>query len=134
VVHRNNPGAISVVDTTLFSVANVISDPYGYTRGGIAISMTAAGCPLGPRRTPARTATATPTAVATPTRSLPHCVADCNGDSRVTIDELVRGVRIALGENLLGDCRSADANNDLRVSIDELVGAVRSALEGCASQ
>lgn len=38
-----------------------------------------------------------------PARAL--CPADCNGDAAVTVDELVRGVRIALGEALSTSAR-----------------------------
>lgn len=59
------------------------------------------------------------------------CAGDCNGDDRITIDELVRAVNIALGTNPVSDCTSLDINGDGRVSIDELVRAVNGALAGC---
>lgn len=59
-----------------------------------------------------------------------RCVADCNGDGAVLINELVAAVSIALGAPLDG-CRGADANGDAQVSIDELVRAVGDALNGC---
>jgi hypothetical protein len=58
------------------------------------------------------------------------CVADCNGDGAVLINELIAAVNIALGSPLAG-CPEADPNGDLRVSIDELVTAVSDALYGC---
>jgi ELWxxDGT repeat protein len=61
----------------------------------------------------------------------PGCAGDCNGDFRVAIDELVRGVGIALGATPVGACASFDGNADGAVSIAELIGAVNAALAGC---
>jgi len=49
---------------------------------------------------------------------------DCNGDRRVTIDELTLGVGIALGITPVDDCAALDRNTDLRVSVDEVLLAV----------
>jgi subtilisin family serine protease len=54
--------------------------------------------------------------------------ADCNRNGRVTIDELIVGVRIALGQAALDACPAADSNDDGTVGIDDLVRAVRVAL------
>jgi len=51
-------------------------------------------------------------------------VADCNGDGRVTVNELIRAVAISLGEQDLEVCPSADANGDGLVDISELIRAV----------
>ena len=59
------------------------------------------------------------------------CVGDCDNDTKVTVDELVRGVNIALGDLLLGQCPSFDTNQDHRVTVDELVAGVSAALNGC---
>ena len=59
------------------------------------------------------------------------CVGDCDGDGRVTVDELVRGVNIALGAAPLSECPEFDSNEDDQVSVDELVTAVNNALSGC---
>jgi DNA-binding beta-propeller fold protein YncE len=53
---------------------------------------------------------------------------DCNHDGRVTIDELITGVNIALGSSALADCPSFDTDGDAQVSIDELIQAVTAAL------
>jgi hypothetical protein len=53
---------------------------------------------------------------------------DCNGDGVVTIDELILGVNIALGNLPLTDCPAFDTNRDGMVSIDELIAAVNAAL------
>ena len=55
----------------------------------------------------------------------------CGGDGRVTVDELVKGVNIALGNMQLERCQRFDANGNGRVTIDELVCAVNAALNGC---
>lgn len=53
---------------------------------------------------------------------------DCNGDGRVTIDELVLGVRIALGDAPAAACVALDTDASGTVAIDELIVAVRAAL------
>jgi len=55
---------------------------------------------------------------------------DCNGDRVVTIDELIHGVNIALGNLPLSACPVFDANGNGQVTIDELITAVRNALYG----
>lgn len=59
------------------------------------------------------------------------CAGDCNGDGEVTIDELIRGVNIALGTLPLDACPSLDSGGDGEVTIDELISAVNDALAGC---
>jgi YVTN family beta-propeller protein len=53
---------------------------------------------------------------------------DCNGEGGVTVDELIRGVSIALGAASLEQCKAFDSNADGKVTIDELVTAVNNAL------
>lgn len=72
----------------------------------------------------------TPTPTPSPT-PVPPCIGDCNADGTVTVDELIKGVNIALGSLPLSDCKSFDANGDGTVTIDELVKAVSAALNGC---
>lgn len=90
-----------------------------------------------PTATPAPVPTATPggmvvgVASPTPTAAGLPCMADCNGDGRVTITELVAAVDIALGTAPLSTCRAADADSNGVVAVNELVGAVHSALDGC---
>jgi hypothetical protein len=57
-------------------------------------------------------------------------VGDCNGDSEVTIDELLLMVLDAL-QGSVERCAAGDRNGDGSVTIDEIVGAVARALEGC---
>lgn len=59
------------------------------------------------------------------------CVGDCDGDGRVTVAELVRGVRIGLNGALPQQCVAIDDNHDTVVSIGELIAAVRRALDAC---
>jgi hypothetical protein len=75
---------------------------------------------------------AVPTVSPLPTVTpLPTCTGDCNGDGAVTINELILGVNIALGNAVLGSCRAFDGNGDCTVTINELISAVNAALGGC---
>ncbi|HSP98734.1 MAG TPA: hypothetical protein VL049_16045 [Candidatus Dormibacteraeota bacterium] len=56
---------------------------------------------------------------------------DCNGDRGKRIDELVKGVRLSLGEIAVTECRAFDRDGDGQTTIDELITAVLSALNGC---
>jgi len=59
------------------------------------------------------------------------CLGDCDEDGFVTVDELIRGVNIALGTLSTDACRAFDANGDELVTVDEIVAAVVNALDGC---
>lgn len=75
--------------------------------------------------------TSTPSPTRPPTPTIPPlgpCVGDCDGDGRVTIAELVRGVNGALGG---AGCDAFDRDGDGIISISDLVAAVNSALYGC---
>jgi hypothetical protein len=61
------------------------------------------------------------------------CDGDCDGDGRVTVDELTASVNIALGKSPLRACEAVDANGDGTVSIDELIRAVNDALGACST-
>jgi len=69
----------------------------------------------------------------TPTAA-PTCAGDCDGNGQVTVDELVRGVTMALGLATADDCRNLDRNGDSQITIDELMKAVNTALYGCVRQ
>ncbi len=90
--------------------------------------------PCTPFDTPTPTRTGTPTRPTTPsptaTPPLP-CLADCDRDHVVRVDELVVAVHIALGARPGDACPEADGDGDGLVSIDELVTAVAAALRGC---
>lgn len=75
--------------------------------------------------------TASPTVTATPLRTPAPCGGDCNADGMVTVDELLRGVNIALGNQPISDCLGFDRSGDGTVTVDELIFAVTLALDGC---
>lgn len=81
-----------------------------------------------PSSTP--TATPTPIPVAGSASGFNGVTGDCNENARVSIDELVRGVNIALDRQALDNCPAFDADNNGRVTVDELVLAVGIALRG----
>ncbi len=60
-----------------------------------------------------------------------ECVGDCDGNVTVTIDELIRGVDLALHTRDAAACAAFDPDDDGAVTIDELVAGVASAVEGC---
>ena len=52
-------------------------------------------------------------------------------DGRVTVDEAVTLVGVALGSRDAALCTRGDTNGDARISIDEIVAAVNALLTGC---
>ena len=58
------------------------------------------------------------------------CLGDCNYDANVTVDELIRGVNLALGAARPRICLAFYAEGD-EVTIDKLLRAVNAALDGC---
>jgi hypothetical protein len=84
-----------------------------------------------PTRTPSPPATATMSSTAEPTTPVRACAGDCNRDGRVTVNELITGVNIALGNARLDGCPAFDRNGDGTISINELIAAVAAALSGC---
>lgn len=62
----------------------------------------------------------------------PPCVADCNANVAVSIDELITAIGIAIGSAPLSTCTSADVDRNGGVTVDELIRAVRAAQNGCA--
>ncbi len=59
------------------------------------------------------------------------CDGDCSGDDVVTVDEIVRGVSIALGQAEVDTCPPFDRGGDGQVTVDEIIAAVAAALNGC---
>jgi ELWxxDGT repeat protein len=59
------------------------------------------------------------------------CDGDCNGDGKVTIDELLTAVNLALTGDPIDTCSAIDANGDGVLTISDLIAAVASALNGC---
>jgi pimeloyl-ACP methyl ester carboxylesterase len=58
------------------------------------------------------------------------CPGDCDGDGAVTVDELIRGVALALGEET-GRCSTFDGNGDEAVTIDEVMAGIATSLSSC---
>ncbi len=63
----------------------------------------------------------------------PSCPGDCDRNRVVMIDELLTGVLIALGAQLLSACPEFDPDGDEAVTIDNLLAGVAAAQNGCAS-
>lgn len=59
------------------------------------------------------------------------CTGDCNHDGTVTVDEVLTGIRSALGEADVAVCPALDANGDGVVTVDEVIAAITDALDGC---
>ncbi|HYD49056.1 MAG TPA: cohesin domain-containing protein, partial [Terriglobales bacterium] len=59
------------------------------------------------------------------------CIGDCGGNDRVSVEELISGVSIALGTTSIEQCSTLDANLDAVVTVDELLLAADQALHGC---
>jgi hypothetical protein len=83
--------------------------------------------------TPTATFGQSPTPTSTPPAFSGRCLGDCNGDDAVTIDELLRGVRIALGEAPRSVCQ-AGGTGLFPLGISALTSAVLNALVGCATE
>jgi len=62
---------------------------------------------------------------------LPFCPGDCDNNYRVSVDELVLGVRSLLANRVFFSCKEFERVRDARPTIDEVVLAVQSALRGC---
>ena len=58
------------------------------------------------------------------------CVGDCNNDGRVTVDEILTLVNMALGNAEMSECEIGDANKDGLITVDEILPAVNNALNG----
>jgi len=63
----------------------------------------------------------------------PPCGGDCDDGGDVTVDELITGVGIALGDPNAAQCHNMDSDGDGDITVDEIVGAVSNALFGCPS-
>jgi len=84
--------------------------------------------PTRPTPTPTSTSSSTPTATATPT---PHCPGDCNRDGKLTIDELMTSVDVALDVLPITACPSVDLDHDAAVEVNELTAVVDALLSQC---
>jgi hypothetical protein len=72
-----------------------------------------------------------PTATDTPTRTPLACIGDCDQSGSVNINDLVRGVSIALGNQPIDACPAFDPSGSGTVEINELIAGVSNALNGC---
>jgi cytochrome c peroxidase len=59
------------------------------------------------------------------------CAGDCDFGGSVTVDELITGINVALGEATYAHCVGMDVSGDGEVSVDELVSVINLALAGC---
>src|SRR6185295_17938491 len=78
-------------------------------------------------------ATATPRPTLTPSPTATRCPGDCDGNRRVTITELIFGVRILLGELRPQGCAALDGDHDGKITIADMVRSVGRAVRGCAA-
>lgn len=101
--------------------------------GAMLASKTVTVVDVAPATTPSSTSTPTPTATATPSpeATLAACVGDCDTSDSVSVDEIIKGVNIALGDGTVASCPAFDANASGTVTIEEIIGAVNAALSGC---
>jgi hypothetical protein len=60
-----------------------------------------------------------------------NCTGDCNADRRVTIDELIRIVDVALGNAGVIACIAGDELHDGEIVVNEIVRAIDNALGAC---
>lgn len=59
------------------------------------------------------------------------CVGDCGADGTVTVDEVIKMVGIALGNDQLSACPAGDSNDDHEITVDEIIKAVNNVLTSC---
>jgi DNA-binding beta-propeller fold protein YncE len=71
------------------------------------------------------------TMAALPRTGAAQCVGDCEGEGMVTIDDLITGVNIALGNQPVSECPSFQCGAVGQVPINCLVQGVNNALGGC---
>lgn len=95
-----------------------------------SLPLASAFCAAGPPTID--TPTPTPPGEATPTGPpIGGCVGDCNRDGVVAVNELVVGVNIALGNQVIDACPLFDLNRNGRVEVNELISGVNALLNGC---
>lgn len=59
------------------------------------------------------------------------CIGDCDDSGAVAVNELVKGVNIALSNRGLEACPQFDSDDNDRVTVNELVLSVNAAVHGC---
>lgn len=70
---------------------------------------------------------------ARPISAISPCGADCDGDGRVTVNELVTVVGALTSDQPATACTDADLNQDGRFAVNEVVFGVNNLLAGCPS-
>ncbi|MFI5366231.1 MAG: hypothetical protein ACHQ4J_11460 [Candidatus Binatia bacterium] len=60
-----------------------------------------------------------------------QCAGDCDNTGKVTIDDILTMVDIALGTANVSTCTPGDTNHDSHITIDEILAAVNNALTSC---
>ncbi len=73
-------------------------------------------------------------ALLTATAARAACPGDCDDSGSVVVNELIRGVNIALGNLPLTECPAFNTNGNTTVEVNELVAAVNAALNSCPAQ
>ena len=107
--------AIDAGDTAICAAAPVNNiDQSGFTRPGIGHTHCSIGAYEADMVTPGT------------------CVGDCDHDARVLVDELLKGVNIALGAAMVDQCATFDCNGEEQVTADCLTKGVNNALDGCS--
>jgi hypothetical protein len=115
----------SNLGTVSLSVASITETPTPPTATPTAT--TTMPTPATETATPATT---TPTQTSSPAPPIP-CVGDCHRDGVVTVEEILVGIDIALGNLSVPQCQTFDVNGDGQVTVDEILQAVSNALDGC---
>lgn len=113
-------------------VIQVMYDKPPYEAGGNDIYYQCADLVLRRAASPTTTPPPAPhTHTPTPTAPPAACPGDCDGSGEVDVSELVRLVRIALGELALATCPAADPLGKGNIDVSDLVAAVQRSLSGC---
>lgn len=59
------------------------------------------------------------------------CNGNCDYSGQVTVDDILKMVAIALGNDSVASCPAGDTNADNQITVDEILAAVNNALNGC---
>ena len=60
-----------------------------------------------------------------------ECAGDCDGNSQVQIDEIIKLINIVFGSLPLSACDAGDLDHSGDITVDEVIAAVNSALSSC---
>jgi hypothetical protein len=126
----SDDGTDAVIDAVVAANATTVFDDLTVDQANTLAETTALNDPTVQQVIQTSEFTPTPTPTPTPTIAI-SCVGDCNGNGVVTIDELIKGVNIALELAGLDTCPVFDANHSGTVTVEELITAVNNALSEC---